>query len=183
MILYTGRPEKTEGRAEKELRVYDLLDSLNIPYTRVDHEAVATIEACREVDRTLGVEICKNLFLCNRQKTDFYLLLLPGKKALRTRELSSQIPTSRLSFASGEDMEKYLNISPGSASVMGLIFDTEKRVRLIIDEEILEREDFACHPCVNTSSIRMKTKDMLDKYLRAVDHEFVKVSLSDGNIK
>lgn len=180
MILYEGRPKSLEGRQEKEIKVYDLLDSLGISYQRTDHKAVATIEDCQEVDRILGIRICKNLFLCNRQKTAYYLLLIPGDKVLKTKELSKQIPTSRLSFASGEDMEKYLNVSPGSATVMGLIFDLEHKVRLLIDEEILKEEYFGCHPCVNTSSIRFRTKDMIDKVLKAVDHDYITVKLSDG---
>ena len=131
MELYNGRPEDTSGRKEKEIKVYDILDSLHIPYIRADHEAVMTMEACEEIDKALGMEICKNLFLCNRKKTSYYLLLMPGNKALKTKELSQQIPTTRLSFASGEDMETYLNVTPGSATVMGLIFDPENKVQLL----------------------------------------------------
>ena len=180
MTLYEGRPTADAGRQEKEIRVYDLLDSLGINYQRTDHEAVATIEDCQEVDRILGIRICKNLFLCNRQKTAYYLLLIPGDKALKTKELSKQIPTYRLSFASGADMEKYLNVSPGSATVMGLIFDPEHKVQLLIDEEVLTEEYFGCHPCVNTSSIRLRTEDLLEKVLPAVDHDYITVRLSDG---
>ena len=142
MELYNGRPEDTSGRKEKEIKVYDILDSLHIPYIRADHEAVMTMEACEEIDKALGMEICKNLFLCNRKKTSYYLLLMPGNKALKTKELSQQIPTTRLSFASGEDMETYLNVTPGSATVMGLIFDPENKVQLLVDEELLEQEEF-----------------------------------------
>lgn len=181
MELYKGRPSDASGRAEKEIKVYDMLDALGVSYKRADHEAVMTIAACEEVDNALGVAICKNLFLCNRQKTEFYLLLLPGTKALVTKELSKQIPTSRLSFASGEDMEKYLNVTPGSATVMGLLFDKEKKVQLLIDGEVLEAEDFACHPCVNTSSIKFRTKDLVEKVLRAMEHGYIEVRLSDGN--
>lgn len=181
MILHKGRPQNAEGRLDKEMKVYDLLDELGITYERVDHEAVMTIAACQEVDRTLGVEICKNLFLCNRQKTAFYLLLLPGNKTLQTKELSKQIPTSRLSFASGEYMEEYLNVSPGSVTVMGLIFDLDNRVQLLIDEDLFDEEYFGCHPCINTSSIKISTKDMVEKYLKAVHHEYITVKLTDGN--
>lgn len=178
MELYEGRPVSTEGRKEKEIKVYDLLDSLKIPYYRTDHEAAFTIEACLGVDKILGLEICKNLFLCNRQKTAYYLLVMPGKKALKTKELSKQIPTSRLSFASGDDMEQYLNVTPGSATIMGLMYDTENRVQLLVDEEVLEEEEFGCHPCVNTSSIRLKTKDAFGKFLEAVHHDYITVRLS-----
>ena len=178
MRIYEGRPAQAVGRLEKEMKVYDLLDELGIPYVRTDHEAVMTIEACREVDEALHIEICKNLFLCNRQKTNYYLLVMPGGKNLQTKELSHQIPSSRLSFASGEDMEKYLNVTPGSATIMGLIFDPENKVQLLIDEEVLGEEYFACHPCVNTSSIRLKTEDVLGKFLKAVHHDYIPVKLS-----
>ena len=181
MELYNGRPEDTSGRKEKEIKVYDILDSLHIPYIGADHEAVMTMEACEEIDKALGMEICKNLFLCNRKKTSYYLLLMPGNKALKTKELSQQIPTTRLSFASGEDMETYLNVTPGSATVMGLIFDPENKVQLLVDEDLLKLEAFGCHPCVNTSSIKMKTADVFDKFLKEIHHDYIMVKLSDGN--
>ena len=181
MELYHGRPADTNGRMEKEIKVYDLLDSIGVPFVRVDHEAVMTIEACKGIDEALGITINKNLFLCNRQKTAYYLLLLPGGKALKTKELSAQIPTTRLSFASGEDMEKYLNVTPGSATVMGLLFDPEKKVQLLIDEEIFEEEYMGCHPCINTSSIRFTTKDFLEKIVKALGHDYIVVKLTDGN--
>ena len=152
MELVNGRPENAEGRLEKEIRVYDLLDSLGVKYQRIDHEAAMTMEACEEIDRTLSqgeedkVSICKNLFLCNRQETDFYLLLILGDKPFKTKYLSAQIGSSRLSFAKPEYMEKYLDITPGSVSVFGLMNDKEKKVRLLIDEDVLKDEYFACHP-------------------------------------
>lgn len=171
--LVEGRPADVSGRLEKEIRVYDLLDSLNVAYQRIDHEAAMTMDACEEIDRALGegVEICKNLFLCNRQETDFYLLLLPGEKPFKTKNLSAQIGSSRLSFAKPEYMEKYLDITPGSVSVMGLMNDREKKVQLLIDKDVLEGEFFACHPCINTSSLRFRTKDLMEKVIPAMEHE------------
>ena len=183
MQLVDSRPENTEGRPDKEIRVYDFLDSLGIAYKRVDHEAAMTMEACEEIDRTLsegvekGVAICKNLFLCNRQATDFYLLLIPGDKPFKTKYLSAQIGSSRLSFAKPEYMEQYLDITPGSVSVMGLMNDKEKKVRLLIDEDVLQDEYFACHPCINTSSLRFKTSDLMEKVIPAMGHEPTMVCL------
>ena len=177
MKLVDGRPESTEGRLDKEIRVYDFLDSLGVKYQRVDHEAAMTMEACEEIDRTLsegvdsGVAICKNLFLCNRQETDFYLLLMPGDKPFKTKYLSAQIGSSRLSFAKPEYMERYLDITPGSVSVLGLMNDSEKKVRLLIDEDVLKKPYFACHPCVNTSSLRFDMKDLEKKIIPALEHE------------
>lgn len=177
MELVNGRPENEEGRLDKEIRVYDLLDSLGVKYQRIDHEAAMTMEACEEIDRTLsegeenGVAICKNLFLCNRQATDFYLLLIPGDKPFKTKYLSAQIGSSRLSFAKPEYMEKYLDITPGSVSIMGLMNDHEKKVQLLIDEDVLKDEYFGCHPCINTSSLKIRTKDLVEKIIPAMGHE------------
>lgn len=165
-----GRPKDAEGRKPEELRIYDLLDELGIAYERVDHEAAFTMEACEDIDRILGVEMCKNLFLCNAQKTDFYLLMMPGKKIFKTKFLSKQIGSSRLSFADEGHMKEYLGLAPGSASVLGLMNDRDKRVRLLIDEDVLKDEYIGCHPCVNTSSLRIRTKDIMDVFLKYVGH-------------
>ena len=178
MELQNGRPADAAGRMDKEIRTYDFLDSLGVDYQRMDHEAAFTMEACKEVDEALGVEMCKNLFLCNRQKTDFYLLLIPGDKVFKTKELSKQIGSARLSFASAEYMEKYLDITPGAVSIMGLMNDKDNVVRLLVDEDLLKEEWIGCHPCVNTSSIRVKTKDMFDTVMKAMHHKMTVVKLT-----
>ena len=177
MILYDGRPDNTDGRLPREMRTYDFLDALGIEYKRTDHEPANNMEACNEIDAVLGVIICKNLFLCNRQKTNFYLLMMPGDKKFKTKELSSQIHSARLSFAGPEEMLKYLDIEPGAVSIMGLMNDKDKNVQLLIDEDVLEDEYLGCHPCVCTSSLKLKTKDVIDKYLPATGHEYMTVHL------
>ena len=179
MKLQKGRPENTDNRLNKEIRVYDFLDKLGIQYQRIDHEAAMTMEACEEIDHALGdnTTICKNLFLCNRQETAFYLLMIPDTKVFHTKDLSAQIGSARLSFAKPEYMEKFLDITPGSVSVLGLMNDTEHQVKLLIDEEVLDSEYFGCHPCINTSSLRMRTVDLIEKVLPAMEHDFVKVKL------
>jgi len=171
MILVEGRPGDCSGRLEKEVRSYDLLDKLGVRYQRIDHEAAMTMEACAEIDRVLDATICKNLLLCNRQCTAFYLLMIPGDKVFRTSELSKQIGSSRLSFAKPEYMEQFLDITPGSVSVLGLMNDHDKNVQLLIDEDVLKGEFFGCHPCINTSSLRLRTKDLVDKIIPAMGHE------------
>ena len=179
MELQNGRPETTSGRHDKEIRVYDLLDKLGIAYQRVDHEATMTMEACEEVDRILGDDttICKNLFLCNRQETNFYLLLMPGDKPFKTKDLSAQINSARLSFAKPEYMEKYLDITPGSVSVLGLMNDSEKKVQLLIDEDVMKEPYIGCHPCINTSSLKFTTEDLTRKIIPALGHDPITVSL------
>lgn len=176
--LYKGRPENIDGRMEKEIKVYDLLDALNIEYERIDHAPVMTMEACEEVEKALGASICKNLFLCNRQKTDFYLLMIPGSKSFHTKELSAQIGSARLSFADEIFMEKYMNLSPGSVSIMGLINDTENHVRLLVEEDILKNKYLGCHPCVNTSSLKLRTADVFDIFLKEIHHDKTIVRLN-----
>ena len=170
MELQNGRPENTDDRLDKEIRVYDLLDSLGVEYQRVDHEAAMTMDVCEEIDRVLEATICKNLFLCNRQETDFYLLMIAGDKKFKTKYISAQIHSARLSFAKEEYMEEYLDITPGSVSVMGLMNDKEGKVRLLMDEDVLKREYIGCHPCINTSSLRIRTEDMMNRIIPAMHH-------------
>lgn len=178
MILYDGRPENTDGREKKEIRVYDLLDSLGIKYQRTDHAPATTMAVCDVIDAVLHCLICKNLFLCNRQKTKFYLLMMPGDKPFKTKELSHQLGISRLSFAPEEKMEEYLDILPGSVSIMGLMNDRDNNVQLIVDEDVLKEEYVGCHPCVNTSSLKLRTEDVFGTYLRAVHHDYISVRLT-----
>lgn len=177
MQLYVGRPEDTTGREEREVRVYNYLDNLGISYFRTDHERADTMEACLEIDKVLEAMVCKNLFLCNRQKTQFYLLMMPGDKPFKTKELSSQIGSARLSFAPEEAMLTYLDIKPGAVSVMGLMNDTENKIQLLIDEDVLKDEYIGCHPCVCTSSMKIKTEDIVNRFLPATGHEVVTVRL------
>ena len=177
MELIHGRPETNEGRLPKEIRVYDLLDSLGISFERVDHAPAMTMEVCAAIDEVLEATICKNLLLCNRQGTAFYLLMLPGNKVFKTSVLSKQIGSSRLSFASAEAMEELLDITPGSVSVMGLMNDHENRVQLLMDQDVLKGEYIGCHPCINTSSLRFLTSDLIEKILPAMGHEPTYVEL------
>ncbi len=170
MVLENGRPENTAGRMDKEIRVYDFLDRLQISYQRVDHAPAMTMEACEEIDKVLGAPTCKNLLLCNRQKTDFYLLLMPGDKAFQTKELSSRLGVSRLSFAPGEAMEEYLDITPGSLSIMGLMNDKDLCVKLVIDAPVLESPLIGFHPCINTSTLRVQTADLTEILIPAMKH-------------
>lgn len=176
--LYEGRPSDCSNRLEKEVRVYDLLDKLGYTYKRLDHDPLPTLESCREAEQILGTDICKNLFLTNAQKTKFYLLLMPGDKKFKTKDLSKQINSARLSFAGPEYMEKFLDITPGSVSALGLMNDTENQVQLIIDKDVIEEHPYiGCHPCINTSTLRIKIPDFLNGFLPAVKHDFIVVDL------
>lgn len=174
--VYTGRPADFFGRLPKEIHTYELLDQLEIPYERVDHDAVFTIEGCHQIDSLLNIQICKNLFLCNAQRTRFYLLMMPGEKKFKTSVLSRQIGSSRLSFAEPEYMEEFLDITPGSVSVLGLMNDRENQVQLLIDQEVIQGHEFiGCHPCINTSSLKIRTADILGKFLPHIHHPYIPV--------
>ena len=171
LTLYNGRPEDEKGRLEKEIRTYDLLDSLGIEYMRLDHEPAVGPEICAEIEESLGAKICKNLFLANRQRTSFYLLMIPEEKVFRSSDISKQAGSSRLHFAEPEYMEEMIGTTPGSASVMGLMNDTECRVRLLVDEDVMNAEFVGCHPCINTSSLRIRSEDIFGKFLKYTGHE------------
>lgn len=177
MQLQQGRPADCSGREPREVRCYDLLDRLGVDYQRIDHPAAETMEVCEDIDRALGTLICKNLFLCNRQQTQFYLLMMPGDKRFQTKELSHQLGVARLSFASGEQMEQMLDTLPGSASVLGLMNDADNRVQLVIDTPVTQSDTFGCHPCKNTSSLKLRTGDLLEKILPAIHHTPIFVTL------
>lgn len=183
MELFHGSPADMTGREDREIRVYRFLDELDVDFERTDHpdRPATTMEVCADVDSVLGVRICKNLFLCNRQKTAFYLLIMPGDKPFKTKELSGQMGISRLSFADADAMERYLDVQPGSVSVLGLMNDIDRSVTLAIDEDVLREEYFGCHPCRNTSSIKFKTSDLTDKILPALGISPVIVHL-EGNV-
>lgn len=174
--IYTDAPEPA-GRLEKEMDCYYRLAKLKIPYQRVDHDAAMTIAECKQIDELLGITICKNLFLCNSSKTNFYLLMMSGDKSFHTKDVSSQLGISRLSFASEDHMKKLLNLTPGSVSIMGLMYDTECRVKLLVDSSLKDSEYLGCHPCINTSSLKIKTSDILEKFLPDIGHNPVFVSI------
>ena len=179
LTLYKGRPHDCTGRLEKEVRTYDLLDKLGMEYWRTDHAFMKadTMEDCKVIDDCLGATVCKNLFLCNRQKTNFYLLCMPPHKAFHTKDLSHQIGSARLSFAPEEQLWDLLHCTPGSATILGLMNDDENRVQLLIDKDTYEAEYFSCHPCLCTSTIKLKTSDVKNMLLPKVHHEPIVVEL------
>lgn len=177
MELVEGRPQ--DKRIDKEERVYDLLDQLNIKYQRIDHEEANTMEACLEIEKTLNSTICKNLFLVNSNKSQYYLLMLKGHKKFKTKVISKQINSSRLSFGSDEKMLEYLDITPGSVSVLGLMNDHDLKVQLLMDKDLLDDDYLGCHPCINTSSLKIKMEDVFEKILPAIYHQPIFVEVKD----
>lgn len=173
--VYSGRPDTQ--REPVEQRVYELLDALHIPYQRVDHEPAYDMDACAGISEALGITICKNLLLTPRNRSAFYLLAMPADLSFRTADFSKKIGSSRLSFASPEDLQALLGVQPGSASVLGLMNDTEHQVTLALERRVAEAEWFGCHPCRNTSSLRLKTADLLHVFLPHIGVEPIIVDL------
>ena len=178
MTVYTTAPDDLLSRAKEEQNVYHRLDGLHIPYQRVDHPPADTMAQCDAAGEALHVRICKNLFLCNRQKTSYYLLMMPGDKPFRTKQLSAQIGSARLSFASPEDMQRLLGVMPGSVSVLGLMNDTDGAVRLLVDDDLLRDEWIGCHPCRNTSSLRLSAQALWDVFVPDTGHTVTPVHLT-----
>ena len=129
------------------------------------------MEECKEIDQALGTEIRKSIFLCNQKKTSFFLVVMPAEKQLDTGALEKKLGVSHLSFASGELMEKHLGTKPGSASIMGLINDEDEYVQLIMDKEVADEEWFGCNPGINTDHLKLKTQDLLKKFLPRIYHK------------
>lgn len=182
MQLEHGRPSDAAERQPRELRVYDLLEQLGIDFWRVDHDAARTMEDCAQADQLLGEDtaICKNLFLRNSKGDQYFLLMLPGEKKFRATAVAHQIGSTRLSFADEWKMEEYLDILPGSVSVMGLMNDHDNHVELLIDEDVLKLPYVGCHPCMSTTSMKLATKDLVEKFLPEVHHTPRMVVLEDG---
>ena len=172
--IYSARP--TDRRTDAEEAIYDKLDELSIPYIRVDHDHADTMEDCRIIEEKLGAPICKNLFLCNRQQTQFYLLLMQGEKPFKTKFLSAQLGCARLSFADAGHMADYLHTTPGSVSALELMFDTEHHIQLVIDKPLMENEYISAHPGLSTSTLRLTRTDLL-KFVQATGHEPIVVDL------
>ncbi len=178
--LYTSRP--TDDRIPQELAVYDRLEELALPYERVDHDHADTIEACHLVEAVLGCQICKNLFLCNRQQTEFYLLMMPGDKPFKTKFLSAQLDCARLSFADGGHMEQYLQTIPGSVSALELLFDTDHKVQLVIDRDLMGDAFISGHPGISTSTLQLRREDLL-RFVESTGHPPVYVDLPDPRLE
>ena len=177
MKIYKGRPQDISGRPEKEIRVYDYLDALGIEYERVDHAPAfgSDQQLFSEIETALDARICNNLFLANRQRTKFYMMMIPAEKRFRSSDISAQAGSSRLHFAEEEYMEDLIDCTSGSASVMGLINDTGHRVQLLVDEDVLNAEYVGCHPCINTSSLRIRSEDLFGSFLKATGHDYISV--------
>lgn len=174
--LFTGRPQNAECIPMEE-KVYDFLDNLGIDYKTLKHPAAFTIEECNKVRDKVNAPVFKNLFLTNKQQTNFYLLVMPGEKVFKTKYLSAQINSARLSFANEDFMQLYLGVTPGSVTPLGLINDKDKTVRVLFDRDVLAYDEFACHPCINSASVILRLKDMTDKVVVATGHDITWVTL------
>lgn len=176
-VEYVNHPPYREDMNVSEKETYRFLDNLGIEYNTLCHDAAYTMEECKEIERVLGVYVPKNLFLCNRQMTQFYLLMLPGDKVFKTKFLSAELGCARLSFADEDQMVKLLGIHPGAVSPMGLINDQENKVLLVIDQDLMRYEYFGCHPCVNTATVKLAMSDFINRIIPETKHQYKVVNL------
>ena len=178
--LYMGRP--SDQRIPQEEAVYDKLEELGIEFARVDHDHADTMEDCLKIESILGAKICKNLFLCNRQQTEFYLLMMPGDKPFKTKFLSAQLGCARLSFADDGHMRDFLQTVPGSVSALELLFDAQHQVQLVIDRDLLADEFISGHPGRSTSTLQLKREDLL-RFVESTGHSPIYVDLPDPRME
>ena len=177
IIVESGVPLDVDSRDKNERYVYHFLESKGISFLRADHDFISTMSGCEEIEKKLDCLVPKNLFLSNRQETQYYLLVMPGNKTFKAKELSHQINSARLSFGKEEKLKEYLHCFPGSTSIFGLIFDQEERVKLLIDKDLLKEQYLAFHPCMNTSTIKIETKVVIHEILPSLKRPFTTVSL------
>ncbi|MBQ8209657.1 MAG: prolyl-tRNA synthetase associated domain-containing protein [Clostridia bacterium] len=174
-LLYDSRPNDKRSRIEEQ--VYDTLEKLDIQFKRIDHSPAATINECAAIEKFLDVHICKNIFLTNNKKDVYCLLLLKGDKKYEAGIVSRQIGSSRLSFASDGELMRYLGTTPGSVSVLSLINDTENKVTVAVDSDLLKNEYIGCHPCKNTSTLKIKTGDITEKFITHINHQLIIINV------
>ena len=173
--VFTTRPQTQDATQNA---VYDALDALQIPYVGAEHDPAGTIAQCQKIEALLQAPVCKNLFLCNQQKTAFYLLVMPGDKPFYTRDITAQIQSARLSFADGQQMRMRIGCQPGAASILGLLFDGDKTVSLLVDAELLQQKWLCFHPCRNTATLKLRTGDVLERFVPYCGHPIRYVTLA-----
>lgn len=146
------------------------LDSLAITYEYHNHPKAHTIDACLALPFiTEDVTICKNLFLCNRQQTQYYLLLLKPDTVFRTSAVSKALGSSRLSFAPEDSLPRLLNLTSGSVSPFGLLYDHEHKIMLAAEEAVTDTPRIAFHPCDNSATVILTQEDFWKTVLPALD--------------
>ena len=168
-----NRPETAAGTTEEA--IYDVLEKLGIEFSRLDR--IEGDSESEEVYGILGIRHLKNLLLCNAQKTNFYLLVMPADVPFKSSVLSKQLGTSRFSFAPEEYLMQFLHAKSGTSSILGLIFDKEHSVKLVIDERILDEKYFGCLPCTDSASLKFERDDILVKLLAFTGHSYTVVRM------
>ena len=154
----------TDVRAE----VYAKLKALGIPCRCVRHAPAAGADECAVVSQALGALVCKNYFLTTKSRKHWRLCIVRPEARLRTADISRQAGTPRLSFAGDEDLLEMLHVRPGSVSPMGLMFDSAREVRVLVDRALADAPELAFHPCDNTETLAMSSRDFFEIYLPAV---------------
>ena len=156
---------------DTQRQVYAALERLEIPFGRIDNDPAVTMEDCIAIDQALGVPTMKTLLLCNRQQTVFYLYVMPGDKPFSTKDFGAALQISRVSFAPADKLHEFLGTEVGATTPLSLVADPENRVRLIIDKAAVTPDSIGCPDGTTTCYMRLRTADLLDKYIPETGHE------------
>ena len=177
LIVKQGRPEDFDKRPEKEQRVYEFLDELGIDYLYLDHQEEFSMGDAADADEAIGVVGAKNVFLRDKKRRNYFLILVNGTKRIDLKPISELTGIKKLTFCHEDDLDEVLGLTPGAVTPLGLLNDPEGRVQLIIDESLQDEELFAMHPCVNTVTIRMSNQDFMNTVIPAMGHEPIFVAV------
>lgn len=153
-------------------KIYEALEKLQIPFQRVDTDEAITMEDCVTIDEKLDMNVVKTLFLCNRQQTVFYLFITVGNKPFHSKAFSNTLDVARISFAPAEQMESILGTKIGAATVFSSLLDTENKVRIVFDKEVIAEKWYGCSDGTTTGYMKVRTEDICKKFLPYTNHTF-----------
>jgi len=175
--IVNEKPKEFENETQR--MIYEALEELKIPFDRVENDFMISMEDCEAVNKKMNTRMAKNLFLCNRQKTEFYLFITKDNKHFNTKIFSKAMGISRVSFAPEETLTEYLGTKIGATTIFSLVYDKDCKVHLVIDKDVLEEKFHACNDGTNNAHIKITTKDLMEKYLKYTKHEPVIIEFKE----
>ncbi len=164
------RTAPTECKTLLQAKVYQTLEQLHIPFERVDTDEAITMEDCVLIDAKLNMKMVKTLFLCNRQQTNFYLFITAGDKPFHSKEFSNALGVARVSFAPAEKMETMLGTKIGAATVFSALLDSDRKVQIVFDKDILAEEWYGCSDGTTTGYMKVRTNQIVHEFLTYTNH-------------
>lgn len=174
-MIHVSKPTSelpSEYKTPLQEMTYKFLSENNIEFSRVDNDEAVTMEDCIEIDKALDMKTVKTLFLCNRQKTQFYLFVTEGDKPFVTKDFSSALGISRVSFASAEMLDEIIGTKVGATTIFGVLREQAQEVRVVFDKAVCESEWFGCSDGTTSCYMKLKTDDILNKLLPSSGHTY-----------